>query len=154
MRLLVITLVLLFGIFAQYIFNRYCRLSHSLELTEQRYTMLFKKAPVAITVVDTDGVIVDCNRSTELLTGFSREELVGNVYQKLLTLNPEDLPMLEEKFELLARGRDVVAYELKIIRKDGTPRWINVVNSLIITDGAVQGFQIIATDITELKHNS
>jgi PAS domain S-box-containing protein len=154
MRLLVIMLIMLFGIFAQYIFHRYCRLSHSLELSEQRYKMLFKKAPVAITVVDTEGTVVDCNKSTELLTGFSREELIGNPFQKLLTLEPEDLPMLQEKFELLARGRDVAAYELKIKRKDGELRWINVVNSLIIADGAVHGFQVIATDITEMKHNS
>jgi PAS domain S-box-containing protein len=55
---------------------------------------------------------------------------------------------------LLARGREISPYELKITRKNGEKRWINVVNSLLITNGAVQGFQIIATDITEMKHPS
>ena len=154
MRGVVSFMIILGGILVQFMIGRNIRISRDLQLSEKKYSTLFRKAPVAITVVDTDGVISDCNRSTELLTGFSREEIIGNPFQKLLTLDPKDLPMLQEKFDLLARGRDVAAYELKIMRKDGEPRWINVVNSLIITDGAVQGFQVIATDITEIKHNS
>ncbi len=151
MRILVVTVMILFGIFAQIFFRRYVHLSNEYNISERKYSELFKKATVAITIVDTDGMISDCNKSTELLTGFSRDELIGRPFDKLLTLDTQDLPMLKEKFELLARGREVPPYELKIIRKDGEQRWIDVANSLLIQEGAVQGIQVMATDITAMK---
>jgi PAS domain S-box-containing protein len=59
--------------------------------------------------------------------------------------------MLRENLDLVGRGRDIPPYELKIIRKNGETRWVNVVNSVMITDGAVQGIQVMATDITTMK---
>lgn len=151
MRGVVSFMIILSGILAQLMIGRNIRISRNLQLSEKKYSTLFRKAPVAITMVDTDGIISDCNRATELLTGFSHEELIGKPFQKLLTLDPKDLPMLQEKFDLLARGRDVAPYELEFIRKDGDRRWITVVNSLVISGAVVQGFLIMATDITEKK---
>lgn len=151
MRGVVSLMIILSGILAQLMIGRNVRISRDLQLSEKKYSTLFRKAPVAITIVDTDGIISDCNRSTEILMGFSREELVGNPYNGLHTFNHEDLPMLQEKFELLGRGREVPPYELEVIRKDGKRRWITVVSSLLITEGKVRGVFIMATDITAMK---
>ncbi|UCC13037.1 MAG: PAS domain S-box protein [candidate division WOR-3 bacterium] len=151
MRSVVSIVIIVSGIVAQVLITRNIRISRELLLSEKKYSKLFEKAPVAITVVNNNGIVSDCNKSTELLTGFSREELIGKPFQKLLTLDAKDLPKLQEKFELLARGRDVAPYELEIVRKDGQRRVINVISSLLIIDGAVQGFQVIAPDITEIK---
>jgi PAS domain S-box-containing protein len=153
MRSVVSLMIIICGIVAQVLITRNMRISRELQLSEKKYSKLFEKAPVAITVVNNDGIISDCNKSTELLTGYSREEIIGNPFQELLTLDPKDLPMLQEKFELLARGRDVAPYELEIVRKDGQRRMINVMSSLLIINGAVQGFQVIASDMTEITQS-
>jgi PAS domain S-box-containing protein len=68
-----------------------------------------------------------------------------------MTLDPNDLPKLKEKYMRLIKGEDVEPYDLRIIKKDGERRWINVINSLLMKDEKVVGFQIISNDITEKK---
>ncbi|UCC13036.1 MAG: PAS domain S-box protein [candidate division WOR-3 bacterium] len=151
MRVIVVTIMILSGVFVHIFLRRYASLSNEFNISERKYSELFKKATVAITIVDTNGRVVDCNRSTELLTGYRQEELIGKPFNELLTLDAQDLPILQEKLELLARGREVAPYELRITRKDGEHRWIDVANSLLIQGGVVQGIQVMATDITAMK---
>jgi PAS domain S-box-containing protein len=127
------------------------RAEEALRESEERYRTLFEKSPASITLVDKSGVLIDCNKATEELIGYSKEEIVGEPFPKLLTLDPKDLPQLRENFEKLSKGPEVEPYDLEIIRKDGKRRWINVTNSLLTRDDVVVGFLIISRDITERK---
>lgn len=119
--------------------------------SEKIYRILFEKSPVSITLLDKSGVIIDTNTSTEELTGYTREQLVGKSFDQLLTLDSRDMPHLKEKYEKLSKGQEVEPYELEIIRKDGKRRHINVINSLLVEGDEVYGFLIISNDITERK---
>ena len=124
----------------------------ALRESEERYHRLFEKAPASITVVDVSGCVVDCNPATEVLTGYSREEIVGKSFEELLTLDPKDLPTLRKKHEMHLQGQEIVEpYELEILRKGGERRWIVIRSALLAKDGLITGFQIFATDITERK---
>ena len=50
----------------------------ALKESEERFRMLFDYAPDAYILVDLQGEIMDCNQATEELTGYGREELIGN----------------------------------------------------------------------------
>jgi len=119
--------------------------------SEERYRSLFEKSPISVTLLNKSGVVVDLNKSTENLIGYPKEEIMGESFENLLTINPEDLPELKEKYMSLSKGVEVEPYELEIIRKDGKRRYITVTNSLLVKDDDVVGFQIISTDITERK---
>jgi PAS domain S-box-containing protein len=96
-------------------------------------------------------VITDCNAGTERLTGYARDQIIGKSFDKLMTLNPRDLPRLREHYEKLARGEAVESYELETIKKDGSRQLLSIVNSLLTKENKVIGIQIFATDITERK---
>jgi len=123
----------------------------ALRHSEERYRTLFEKSPTSITLLSTSGVITDCNKSTEQLTGYSKEEIIGKSFEELLTLLPEDMPKLRDNYQMLLKGVIIKPYELEIIRKDGEKRWINVINALLTKEDTVIGFQIISTDITDSK---
>jgi PAS domain S-box-containing protein len=119
--------------------------------SELRYKVLFEKSPLSITIVDSSGRVLDCNRRTEQITGYAREEIVGKRFDELLTLKPETLPTLKGAFEKLAGGQSVEPYELEIIKKDGEECSIRVTNATVSEGGKIIGFQIIAADITGQK---
>jgi PAS domain S-box-containing protein len=119
--------------------------------SEERYRSLFEKSPTSITLVDTSGAVINCNTSTEKLTGYSKEEIVGRPFEKLATLDPKDLANLKERFMKLCKGEEVTPYELEIISKGGVRRWIRVINSLLTKDKEIVAIQVISEDITKRK---
>jgi PAS domain S-box-containing protein len=127
------------------------KVEEALRESENRYRGLFEKSSASITLVDTNGIVIDCNESTEKMIGFSKKEIIGKPFQELLTLVPSDLPKLMENFQKLLNGEDIIPYELEIITKDGKRRWIIIRNSLLKKNDNIFGFQIISTDITGRK---
>jgi PAS domain S-box-containing protein len=123
----------------------------ALRESEERYRILFERSPTSITLVDKSGGIIDCNKSTEEMTGYSRDEIIGKSFEKLMALDPIDLPKLKERFTNLLSGKEDGPYELEIIRKDGERRWIIILNSILKKEGDILGFQVISRDITERK---
>jgi PAS domain S-box-containing protein len=123
----------------------------ALKESEEQYRGLFEKSPNAITIVDEKGVVIDCNKSTEDVTGYRKEEIIGKSFEQLMTLDPKDMPKLIQKYAILLSGQEVEPYELEIMRKDGERRWIRVVNSLLKKDHKIVAIQVISEDITERK---
>ncbi|MBN2380740.1 PAS domain S-box protein [candidate division WOR-3 bacterium] len=127
------------------------KMEQDIRRSEKRYRDLFEKSPASITLVDKSGVIQDCNIQTEQLTGYEKKDIVGKSFQELMTLDVKDLLKLKERYEKLLGGEIVKPYELEIITKEGTRRYIHVVNSLLMKDNEIVGFQVIANDITYRK---
>ena len=118
---------------------------------EERYRLLFDNAPISITVTDTSGLVIDCNKATEAFTGYPRESIVGKRFDQLATLDPLHLPKLAENLKKLACGQDIEPYTLQMVRNDGEKRWVMVRHSLLKLGDTVIGIQVFATDITARK---
>jgi PAS domain S-box-containing protein/putative nucleotidyltransferase with HDIG domain len=116
-----------------------------------RYHSLFDKSPDSMTILDTDGVIVDCNSATEKLTGHSRQELIGQQFNALVLIDERDRQVVQERFRKLARGSLLEPRELEIIHKSGSKRWIEVTSSPILRGNKVTGIQITARDISQRR---
>jgi PAS domain S-box-containing protein len=127
------------------------RAEEALRVSERKFRELFEASPAAVVVVSPAGIIVAANKATEELTGYSWEELREKQFAGLLTLAPEDLPGLKRRFEALLGGDVGEPYDLEIIRKDGTTRWIRVRNSLLWEGETLAGIQVISLDITDRK---
>ena len=122
-----------------------------LKRAEEKFGTLFENAPAAITVLDKSGTIIDCNKATETLVGYSKAEILGNRFEALMTLDPKDLPRLIGQYGMLLKGGEVEPFDLEIIRKNGERCWISIITSLVKKGKDLIGFQIIANDITDRK---
>ena len=127
------------------------RAEEALRQSEENYKALFEESPSSITIVDTNGVIQNCNEATERLTGYPRHEIVGKKFNELLTLSPTEIPRLTNYFKKLIKGKTVEPYELGVIKKDGSRCWITVRNSLYKKGPDVAYIQVSAIDITAHK---
>ncbi|HEV8309064.1 MAG TPA: PAS domain S-box protein [Methylomirabilota bacterium] len=97
----------------------YKRAEDALGRRESRYRALFEHAVDVILVCTLDGTVSDLNRAAESISGWSREELIGQSVAKILT--PASVALAEERIRRsLAGERLPKLFELEAIRRDGT----------------------------------
>jgi PAS domain S-box-containing protein len=87
---------------------------------EERLKVLFEFAPDACFLTDLQGVLLDGNRATEVITGFGRDELRGKSLFDVDILSLDDLPKATASLMESARGRPVGPVEYVLTRRDGT----------------------------------
>ena len=118
------------------------------ELTEQNYRYLFENASDAMWVHDMGGNIIDANKADEMISGYSRDELIGRNAVQFLT--DESLALAREVRRKLLSGEELEQpYEQQLVMKDGTIRIVNIATSPFIIDGEVRGFLHVARDVTD-----
>ena len=95
------------------------RSSESLELEKRRYKELYDSAPDLYRVVNTDGVLLDCNESYWRQLGYSsKEEIIGkSVFE---TTADTSRQAMHDCLETWKRTGIVVNREIWLKRKDGT----------------------------------
>jgi PAS domain S-box-containing protein len=117
--------------------------------SEERYRELFENANDVIFLHDLKGKIVAVNRAAEYLTGYSRSEVVGKEFQELVA--PEARQQTQDNIRAHLGGSATQHYELPILSKFGTRRFLEVNTRIIYRRGHPVGIQGIGRDITERK---
>ncbi|MFZ5515972.1 MAG: PAS domain S-box protein [Candidatus Zhuqueibacterota bacterium] len=99
-----------------------------------------------------DGVLVFANRALTQITGYSHEELMAMSPQQMHeTVHPEDREWVLKNLTDRMAGRDVSGRsEFRIIRKDGSVRWVEAFATRIERHGK-SSLQITYIDITQRK---
>ncbi|NMO95990.1 PAS domain-containing protein [Paenibacillus lemnae] len=112
------------------------------------YRSLYENHPDAIYIMDTDGVYLDVNRSTEQLTGYSREEFLKLVPGDLICEATE-----ENRAEKIKESLNGCPQHLEILfkHKSGEIRNAQVTYVPIIVANETVGLYGISHDITEQK---
>lgn len=123
-------------------------LEQSLRLATRYNRSLIEASPDPLFTIDNQGKIADVNASTERVTGFSRQELVGTDFSRYFT---ETGKALEAHRSALQKG-SVRDYALEIKHRQGhtTP----VLYSAAVyrsNEGAVLGVLVAARDISVRK---
>jgi PAS domain S-box-containing protein len=75
-----------------------------------------------LSIIGFDGAFKRVNASFERLLGYPRDELFSR--SALDILHPDDLAPAREALAQLAEGRDVVAFEARVVCVDGSVRWV------------------------------
>jgi PAS domain S-box-containing protein len=121
----------------------------SLKESEEKFRNLAEKSPNMI-FINQSGKIVYVNEACELSTGYSRDELLADVFDFMILIAPESKELVQKNFRLHSRGQEVPPHEYALISKDG--RRIDAIYStkLINYEGkpAIIG---IVTDISARK---
>lgn len=118
---------------------------------EAKYRSLFESSPESITILSTDGTVLDVNAAGEEFTGYPGEFFIGKNVFELPTLRGNDIEALKENFSRILRGEKIPVFEIEVLRKQGDRRWNEVYSSTLERDGEVYAVQVISIDITERK---
>ncbi|MCE1189019.1 MAG: PAS domain S-box protein [Ignavibacteria bacterium] len=94
----------------------------ALQNSETLFRTMFESSATGILVVDTSGVIRNCNLATEKLLGYEKKELFGRTIRDITYSEDEEV-----SYKYLERFHDnqfnSVSFEKRYIRKDGTIIW-------------------------------
>ncbi len=121
----------------------------ALRSSEERFRELFENANDVIFLHDLKGKIIAVNRAAEYLTGYSRREVVGQNFDELVA--PEARDQTQDSIRAHLGGSATQHYELPILSKFGTRRFLEVSTRIIYRRGQPVGIQGIGRDITDRK---
>ncbi|MBV9083392.1 MAG: PAS domain S-box protein [Acidobacteriaceae bacterium] len=121
----------------------------ALRASEGRYRELFENANDVIFLHDLKGSIMAVNRAAEYLTGYSRAEVLGRDFAELLA--PEARDQMRDSIRAHLGGSTTQHYELPIVSKFGTRRFLEVSTRIIYRRGRPVAIQGIGRDVTERK---
>ncbi|WP_340100024.1 PAS domain S-box protein [Salinibaculum salinum] len=114
----------------------------------RRFRRAIETAPHAIVLTEADGTITYINPAFEEITGYSRDEALGRTPQLYFS---EEIPdsLHEEMWETITGGDVWEGYLLNQRATGDLYHAHETVAPIVATDGAVEGFVGIQTDISE-----
>ncbi len=125
--------------------------AEDLNQSENKFSILFKKAPFASTLSDlSTGAFLEVNEKFEKVYGYSREEAIGKTTNEL-KINPDN----EGRAKVLAELREnqhVRSLELELQTKSGNTKIMSV-NIDVVEFGGKKYLFNASEDITEQKQN-
>ena len=123
----------------------------ALRQSEERFRLLYENAPLGIIRIDQKGYLTAANRKFAEISGYSPEEAVGLTYRDV-TLPEETDRIAKIAEDLLFGPIDTIQYERRLLRKDGSTRWVLLTGRLIRgAQGEPPWGMVLFEDIAERK---
>jgi PAS domain S-box-containing protein len=118
--------------------------------SDQRFRALIEHSSVAIALLTLSGTVTYASPSTEQVTGYTAEELVGR--SGFTLLHPEDVENAWQQFtSILDRPGHCITLESRFRHADGTWRWVEAILTNLLDDPAVGAVVSNYRDITRRK---
>jgi PAS domain S-box-containing protein len=126
------------------------QLEEALRESEERFRSVVENSHDGILIVDDNFKIIYANDEVERLSGYLKEEIIGQDFRKFL--DEESRSLAEYKYMRRQKGEKMISkYEFKIFRKDGEKRDIEV-KSAVMQDSRGKVLSVVQIlDITESK---
>jgi len=115
------------------------------------YSIIVSNLPIGFTLVDRDGIILEFNPAAEILTGYSKDEVIGKSHFEIIhgSKDPSSCPLFISVFEKHAPS---IATDTIVKRKNGEIIYLVVVAfPLFDTSGNFIGGAELFRDVSELK---
>lgn len=121
----------------------------ALKESEERFKMLFEKAPIGYQSLDENGCFLDVNETWLETLGYQKEEIIGQWFGNLLT--PAYIALFEKNLlEIKEQGQIHSEYEMR--RKDETILIIRLEGRIgHASDGGFKQTHCVILDITKQK---
>ncbi len=139
-----------FQVFARDITKRR-KIKENLRQSEEKFKKLFKANPDPVYLVDNDGTFQQINPSFCEITGYDREEILGNNFESVEFLSEESRKKVLKNFRKRREGKNVEPYNVQINTKSGDTVYAEINANLLKEDGEIVGILGIARDVTERK---
>ncbi|MFX0010747.1 MAG: ATP-binding protein, partial [Candidatus Hermodarchaeota archaeon] len=125
-------------------------LEKKLRESESKYRNLYENTPFSIILINSKGVILDLNPTSENMFGFAKNEVIGKRFMDFPVIHPEFLPTIVNLFKRFFKGERLHRLDIKMYKKDGTVFWTNLQAALVNLSGEFF-IQVILSDITPRK---
>lgn len=127
------------------------RVEDELRESEERYRELVENANDIVFTLDLDGNMTSVNRAVELVTGYSRAELVGMNLTDFLT--SESVASAHHMTQRKLAGEERTNYEVDVKTKGGQLLTLEISSRLLLRKGEPAGVQGVARDITTRRRS-
>jgi PAS domain S-box-containing protein len=123
-----------------------------LRVSERRFRFLVEGArDHAIFSLDAEGHVSDWNPGAERISGYRREEIIGENFSRFYTAEDRDKNLPRRALAIAARNGSFAAEGWRV-RKDGSRFWASVViNAIHDEERRLVGFAKITRDMTERR---
>ncbi|MFX0186207.1 MAG: PAS domain S-box protein [Candidatus Hodarchaeota archaeon] len=121
-----------------------------LEESEKKYRYIFENSRNAILLINPDGIIIDCNPSTERITGYKKTELINRNFKDLSVIRKKYLNLSVKLFRKLFDGEIVHRVDVEFIKKGGSLIWVSI-HASIVNISEEKFMIVLIYDITERK---
>ena len=99
-------------------------LTQLLQRRDEFFRNVLDSLPVGLLITNAESKIVFANEPLQEMTGYNRDELLGQTSYKML-LPPKEWPIMEQRLQQRLEGK-CEGYEHEIRRKDGSTHWVHV----------------------------
>ena len=127
-----------------------------LKTSEAKYRHLFETSPYFIGLVNSEGILIDCNDTIkDILSIHTIEDVIGKNFKEIFLLNVKNthlIPIFEKFIKSIFEGVNQEAYEFRLNRSIGEDIWIHIEGTLIEIEKQ-KLIQFIMQDITERKRS-
>ncbi|MFD0673003.1 putative bifunctional diguanylate cyclase/phosphodiesterase [Cohnella sp. GCM10027633] len=111
---------------------------------------LYDSSPIVFAVIDKHGRFLDINRDPSELIGYSKEEMAGEPFAKIVDEDFYDATL--KAFHHTLKGRSV-SQEIRVIHKQGHPVDLNISTSPLVRRGKPVGIVAFIQDISDRKRS-
>ena len=114
------------------------------------FEALAETIPLSVFRLDTQGIIVYCNKQMVQHTGYPMEQLLGRMGLHLF--HPDDWPGAEARWAEVRNDPKVHAIDFRLLTANGVERWVSVsITQLRDAQGQVAGFVGASLDVDEQR---
>ena len=117
-----------------------------IEDVKSRYFDLYDLAPVGYCTANESGIILEANLTAANMLGLPRSELVNSQISRFIFKEDQDIYYLHNKIALEVQSSQIC--ELRMIKRDKTQFWVQLVSTAEYETGGQQLFRIIISDIS------
>ena len=127
------------------------KMEENLRESEEKLRKIIDTSPDAIVWTDTKGEVTLVNKKGVELTGFSKNELMGENFMAVKALTQESKEKILESFMKRIQGVDTPPYEVEVLAKNGEIIPAELSASAIYEGDEIVGTQSIFRDLRERK---
>jgi len=121
----------------------------ALKESEERFKMLYEKAPIGYQSLDENATLIDVNETWIELMGYNKNEVIGCPFSQFLA--PEYIEQVQKRF-VTFKTIGKVHHELEMIKKDGSKIIIQLEGRIGHTsEGVFKQTHCVLSDITERR---
>ncbi len=124
------------------------RTNRELDESEYKYRGLVESISEVIFSTDAEGAVTYVSPAIESLIGHQPGEIVGK--ELFEYIHPEDVELVNEDYMAIIDG-PTQSRDYRLVRKDGTFRWVRDFSSPVFREGQFAGINGIITDIHDMK---
>jgi PAS domain S-box-containing protein len=105
---------------------------NDLRHSEEKFRLLYEKAPLGYQSLDEDGIIREVNQAWLDLMGYTRQEVIGRCFGDFFP--PDYLELFPETFACLKDAGEVCNVDFDLVRKDGSRITVSFYGRVAVDD--------------------